>query len=166
MKFTNRFFAQALVPALALAMFGAAMAPMARGGDITANDITCTYGAQYDINWDGHAGKLILDAPSVYGNVGRLTYLGSVFSVRYEILLDPQQYVDGSTGPGYLGIPSYIKHRILFYVDFNKTPKDPKDDQRFEGYFFTASRDAMAGITWWSGIPFGFYAIHRSCVPG
>lgn len=49
-------------------------------------------------------------------------------------------------------------HKVEFQVDLAGT-SDPKDDQRFEGYLFTRSRDAMAGITWQEDVPFGFYAI-------
>ena len=47
-------------------------------------------------------------------------------------------------------------HKIAFYVDFNDTEFETSDDQAFEGYLF-GSKDAMAGITWWQGTPFGFY---------
>lgn len=48
-------------------------------------------------------------------------------------------------------------HMMRFYVNFPDTAT-PDDDQRFEGYLFTQTRDAMAGLTWWNNIPFGFYA--------
>jgi hypothetical protein len=48
--------------------------------------------------------------------------------------------------------------KIEFYVDFNHTPGDFSDDQQFDGYLFTHGMKAMAGITWWNGIQFGFKA--------
>ena len=53
-------------------------------------------------------------------------------------------------------------HRIVFRVDFNGTPTNLSDDQTFDGYTFTkqaATQRSMAGVTYWSSIPFGFYAV-------
>ena len=82
-------------------------------------------------------------------------------AVRYKITLNPQDSIEGMQGPGNQK-PSSLGHRIVFWVDFNNTPKNPKDDQRFDGYMMTQTKDAIAGVTWWNGIPFGFYAYNKT----
>jgi hypothetical protein len=43
-------------------------------------------------------------------------------------------------------------HRVLFTISF------PGNKQDFQGYITTWTRNAMAGYTWWSNRPFGWYA--------
>lgn len=45
------------------------------------------------------------------------------------------------------------EHLVLFEIEFEEN-----SPQKFEGYVFTQKRKTMAGYTWWSGIPFGWYA--------
>jgi hypothetical protein len=47
-------------------------------------------------------------------------------------------------------------HVVRFAIPF-----DPRAPQAFEGYLFTHQKRAMAGYTWWQGIPFGWYAVKR-----
>lgn len=138
------------------------------GGGITSSDILGPYGSVWEIHWDGWEGTLVLRPPTWASYLEQGT---NRYAVRYEILVDPQDEVEGMRGPGYVGVKSQLKHRIVFWVDFNRTPKVPKDDQRFDGYIFTQTikklgKQAMAGVTWWKGIPFGFYATFKYDVPG
>jgi hypothetical protein len=113
-------------------------------------------GSIYELVWDGFKGNLVLRK---FGGSDFTPAGGGVpVDVRTSWLNDPQDVVDGLAGPGYLGTGSSLKHRLTFWIDFSKTPGNPQDDQRFDGYFFTQTKDAMAGVTWWNGVPFGFYA--------
>lgn len=128
---------------------------------ITVQDITkgCTYGAWYDIVWDGWQGGILF----YNSNRGYLLQNGGTYKqVRYS-LYNPQDNVSGYVGPGYRGIATTATYRIVFWVDFNNTPSNPNDDQRFDGYVMTQTRNAMAGITWWNNQPFGFYAKFAAC---
>lgn len=128
-----------------------------------AFDFLGQYGYVYKIVWDGWKGKLLLSP-----NTGK-SYLekdGKKHKVRYHILLDSQIPVDGMKGPGYKGKAANLKYRIVFWVDFSDTPDNLRDDQRFDGYLMTKTKDDIAGITWWNNIPFGFYAIWEYDIPG
>jgi len=129
--------------------------------DITADDFTgclAGYGCTYSIVWDGWEGFLTLRPDGT----GTLEQRGHpAYSVQHRVLLNPQDNIDGMRGPGYQG-SSTLKHRIVFWVDFNRTPHNREDDQRFDGYLMTKTKDAIAGVTWWQGIPFGFYATNKS----
>ena len=129
---------------------------------ITADDfVGCldSYGCGYDIVWDGWKGTLTLK-PDGTGSLEQITPRRATYSVRHAIMLNPQNVVIGLRGPGDQ-VSSNLNHRIVFWVDFNKTPNNPKDDQRFDGYIMTQTKDAIAGITWWGGVPFGFYATNK-----
>ncbi len=130
---------------------------------VTLNDIIKgEYGSIYSIVWDGWKGYIMLRRDGT----GYLRDSKATYGLRTTLLADPQDTVDGQTGPGYQGTPSSLKHRIVFWVDFPQTPKDTKDDQRFDGYFFTQTKDGMAGVTWWNGVPFGFHAQYVGDVIG
>ncbi len=135
---------------------------------ISASDIVFPpYGSEWKIYWDGWEGYMNL-FPNGTGHIE--TSDRKYYRLRYFILKNPQDNVEGMTGPGYTGRSSNLGHRIIFFVDFANTPNNPQDDQRFDGYIFTQtikasnSRKAMAGITWWNGIPFGFYATFSSVI--
>jgi len=116
---------------------------------------------QYDIVWDGHQGTLQLYA----NGSGWLLAGGNRHVVRARLPADPQTNVPGvSKGPGYR-TDSNLHHRIVFWVDFANTPDNFGDDQPFDGYLMTQSKNAIAGVTWWRNIVFGFYAANKRPVP-
>ncbi|KAF2957871.1 hypothetical protein AS159_05600 [Thermotoga sp. Ku-13t] len=125
------------------------------------------YGSVWKIFWDGWEGTLVLQK----GGVGYIETGGKKYNLEYVILKNPQDNVLGMAGPDYTGKNTNIGHRIVFIVDFANTPNNRNDDQRFDGYIFTQtintpSKRAIAGITCWDQIPFGFYATYWYDIPG
>jgi hypothetical protein len=143
---------------------------------LTQGDFICQYGAGYDVVWDGLPARLALSPPywPDYAYKGQFEYAGFYYAVRYQILANPQDFIEGQQGPGYLGTNSDRKHRIVFWVDFKNTPAAPWDDHRFDGYMMTNNKNAIAGVVWTSNgvrsaplnIPFGFYAHNKQCTVG
>lgn len=131
-------------------------------------DVLGPYGSVWRIYWDGWEGMLVL----FKGGNGYIQDSNNVrYNLTYVILKNPQDNISGMTGPGYTGKASTLGHRIVFMVDFANTPNNTQDDQRFDGYIFTQTlktpaKRAIAGITWWDSIPFGFYATFWYDVPG
>lgn len=52
-------------------------------------------------------------------------------------------------------------HLIFVVVGLGGENADGLGGQKFDGYQMTQTRDAIAGVTWWQGQPFGFYAVKR-----
>lgn len=157
-KINRRFLLAGAVLALLVAA-----APKSAAA-VTLNQIVKgTYGSYYNLRWDGHQATLELhrDGTGLLWASG-----GQIFGVRATYLTDQQTWVDSRQGPGYLGANSSMNHRVVFWIDLSNTPGNPWDDQRFDGYFFTGSLNAMAGVTWWANLPFGFYATYAGDVIG
>jgi hypothetical protein len=140
---------------LAMLLVSAAETPL--HAQLSSEDFMRGGTADYDITWDGWRGVLQLRAQ---GTSTLRTDQGE-YPVRFEVGRNPQDPVSGRLGAGYFKTPSTANHRIVFWVDFPRTPA-PADDQRFDGYLMTQTKDALAGVTWWENIPFGFYALNRS----
>jgi len=132
---------------------------------ITPGDYLGSYGLVWKLVWDGWEGELVL-RPTPWTANSKLSKGGAVYKVRYELVRNPQENIDGMMGPGYLGASSRLGHRIVFWVDFPGTPTNLLDDQRFDGYMMTQTEKAFAGVTWSNRIPYGFYATFRYGVPG
>ncbi len=125
------------------------------------SDIIGAYGTQFDLRWDGWRGLLNLYPTAWAGALNQLSTAGRDFPVRFEILHDAEDVVETMAGPGYLGAGTPQRHRIVIWVAFDD------GEQRFDGYVFTQTGgDAMAGVTWWQDMPFGFYATRTTRIPG
>jgi hypothetical protein len=94
------------------------------------------------MNHDGWEGTLVLRAAGIPGGL-----FGDYLAADGKV-----HFVQGSVEA----------HMIVFYIDLKDTKGLPEDDQRFEGYLFTQSRQAMAGTTSWASTLYGWSAVKTS----
>jgi len=115
-------------------------------GQIERSDFLGTYRA----NINGVEGVLQLwpgtEGSGIQPNVeGRFASGGKTYSV-WGYVRTPSNPMPTSWGPD---------HKIEFYVDFTDVFVIV---DKFEGYLFTQTGGAMAGVVWSFGTPYGFYA--------
>jgi hypothetical protein len=129
-----------------------ALAPRPAAAVTLRDIIKGPYGSTYTFVWDGFQGRLTFySSDALTLTVGTTTYYG-----RFVYGANAQDVIDGYQGPGYR-VNTANAHRVVVWIDFNNTPNNRADDQRFDGYWFTQTNNGMAGVTWWSNIPFGYY---------
>lgn len=72
------------------------------------------------------------------------------------------EYIDGSGKRFPVRVQFVPDHKVVFYVvGLGGENANGMGGQKFEGYFFTQTKDGMAGTTWWQNQPFGFYAVRK-----
>ncbi|MDD3554571.1 MAG: C25 family cysteine peptidase [Deltaproteobacteria bacterium] len=126
--------------------------PQLISGPVTTNSFIGTY----SMNHDGWEGVLKL-----WRNLSTIHVIGSDFWAllgQYTDQNNKTHAVRGKVKESVANPAGWVDHKIEFYIDFNDTITNQNDDQKFEGYLFTQTKDGMAGITWWNNTPFGFYA--------
>ena len=62
---------------------------------------------------------------------------------------------NGKTFDAYGHYDKNYPHRVALFVDFADTAFNRADDTKFHLYYFTQTKDGMAGLNYWHGRPFG-----------
>lgn len=136
-------------------MISAMVCIFLNAGSVFASNIDYTdFSGSYGMNHDGWEGELELEA--TLGNyIEQMASVHGTYTGQDNIEHDVTGYV---RTPAYMLPESWgPDHKISFYIDFMDTYMAQEDDQQFDGYLFTRTRDAMAGVTWWNNVPYGFY---------
>lgn len=90
----------------------------------------------YEMVHDGSRGTLSIRGPNA-------EYVGS----------------DGNAHRVEVRISDY--HIMFFIMGLGGENAEGTGGQKFDGYMMTQTRDAIAGLTWWKGSTFGFYAVKK-----
>jgi hypothetical protein len=115
----------------------------------------------WDMDHDGWKGTLVIDRiwQSRVEKIGSYGYPVWSLSGSYTGQDGKQYVMNGKIGgqdPNNLNPGSKRSdHKITFTIAF------PNNNQSFTGYVTTWTRNIIAGYTWWSNIPFGWYAKKR-----
>ena len=129
-------------------------------GDPTANVVSTAefLSGRWDMDHDGWRGVLVIDRiyqPKVE-KVGSCSYPVWQFAGAYTGQDGKQYNMTGKIGgqdahDGNAGCKR-SDHKVAFTIAF------PGNNQPFEGYITSWTRNVMAGYTWWSKRPFAWYA--------
>jgi len=115
----------------------------------------------WDMDHDGWRGVLVINRiwQSQVVKIGSCGYPVWSFSGTYTGQDGKQYAMTGKIGGRDTndGNPGCKRsdHKVTFSIAF------PNNNQRFDGYITTWTRNVMAGYTWWSNRPFGWYAKRR-----
>ena len=115
----------------------------------------------WDMDHDGWKGTLVIDRiwQSRVEKIGSFGYPVWSISGSYTGQDGKQYAMNGKIGgqdPNNLNSGSKRSdHKITFTIAF------PNNNQNFTGYVTTWTRNIIAGTTWWSNLPFGWYAKKR-----
>lgn len=115
----------------------------------------------WDMDHDGWKGTLVIDRiwQSRVEKIGSYGYPVWSLSGSYTGQDGKQYAMNGNIGgqdPNNLNPGSKRSdHKITFKISF------PNNNQSFTGYITTWTRNIIAGTTWWSNTPFGWYAKKR-----